>query len=50
MNTGTITRANKHETLAPDDAVDRAFLEAIQDPEKRKEVIAILVRAGLIPG
>ena len=28
---------------------DRLFLAAIQDIEKRKEVISILKRAGLIP-
>lgn len=28
---------------------EEQFLQAIQDPEKRKEVISILMRAGLIP-
>ena len=28
---------------------DEQFLQAIQDPEKRREVISILMRAGLIP-
>ena len=28
---------------------DTAFLEAIQDPEKRRQIIAILEAAGLLP-
>ena len=28
---------------------DAAFLEAIQDPEKRRQIIAILEAAGLLP-
>ena len=51
MNTNTAQNyAAKQRTLAPDDTEDQRFLEAIKDQEKRKEVIAILKRAGLIPG
>lgn len=51
MNTNTaVCNAAEQERLAPDDAEDKWFLEAIRDPEKRREVITILKRAGLIPG
>lgn len=52
MNTNTAldSSAAMQKTLAPDDEEDRMFLEAIQDPEKRKTVISILKRAGSIPG
>lgn len=42
----TATTATDH---APDDPGDIAFLRAIQDPDKRNLVIAILKRAGSIP-
>jgi len=51
MNTNTaVCSAAEQEQLAPDDLEDRMFLEAIQDPEKRREVITILKRAGSIRG
>lgn len=51
MNTNTAACSMaKQEQLAPGDTDDQRFLEAIQDPEKRREAITILKRAGLIPG
>ena len=51
MNTNTaVCGMAKHEQLAPDDTEEGCFLEAIQDPEKRREVITILKHAGLIRG
>ncbi len=38
---------SENQTLAPE---DRLFLAAIQDEQKRQEVISILKHAGLIPG
>ena len=51
MNSNTaVCSAAEQKQLAPDDLEDRMFLEAIQDPEKRREVITILKRAGSIRG
>ena len=50
MNANTAIKTGTHERPAPEGAEDKRFLEAIRDPEKRKEVIAILKRAGSIPG
>lgn len=47
MNDNTAKNENAGHNLAPDDL---AFLEAIQNKENRKTVIAILKHAGLIPG
>ena len=45
----TTHAATTQPALAPGDSFDKRFLEAIRDPEKRKEVIAILKRAGSVP-
>lgn len=45
MNQTEITK-DDDQTLAPE---DRLFLAAIQDEQKRQEVISILKHAGLIP-
>lgn len=52
MNGHTALKSSAAEqmTLAPDDQGDSDFLNAIQDPEARKQVIAILKHAGLIHG
>lgn len=49
-NTALKNSAAEQKRLAPDDQEDSEFLEAIQDPEARKQVIAILKHAGLIRG
>lgn len=38
-----------HRNLADDPEVMKAFANAIQDPELRKEIISILEEAGLLP-
>lgn len=48
MNSQANSKMHTPTKPAPEDE-DGAFLEAIQDPEKRAEVIAILKRAGSIP-
>lgn len=51
MNTTALNKSAAEQTeLAPDNQEEKMFLKAIQDQEKREEVIAILKRAGLIPG
>ena len=47
MNTGRTVCEDK--ILVPDDQEEQKFLEAIQDPEKRAAVIAVLRSAGLLP-
>lgn len=49
-HTALKSSAAEQKTLAPDDQEDSEFLEAIQEPEARKQVIAILKHAGLIHG
>lgn len=41
--------SNDNKTLAPDDSEESKFLDAIQDAEKRHQIILILKHAGLIP-
>lgn len=45
----TIELSTTHTGCAPINQEERMFLLEIQDPQKRKEVIAILMRAGLTP-
>lgn len=41
--------SNDNKAIAPDDNEESKFLDAIQDAEKRNQVILILKHAGLIP-
>ena len=36
--------------IADDPMVMKAFVDAIQDPEMRQQIISILEEAGLLPG
>ena len=38
-----------HRNIADDPEVMKAFADAIQDPEIRKQIISILEEAGLLP-
>ena len=38
-----------HQNIADDPEVMKAFQDALQDPELRKEIISILEEAGLLP-
>ena len=38
-----------HHNIADDPEVMKAFQDALQDPELRKEIISILEEAGLLP-
>ena len=39
-----------HKNVADDPEIMKAFQDAIQDPEKRQQIISILEEAGLLPG
>lgn len=48
-------KANQENVLlrqndADDPEIMKAFQDAIQDPEKRQQIISILEEAGLLPG
>lgn len=38
-----------HRNVADDPEVEKAFRDAISDPELRKQIISILEEAGLLP-
>lgn len=49
MDPKTTNNAATQKMLVLNDAEDKLYLDAIQDPEIRQKVALILIKAGLLP-